>query len=86
MAQTGCPTGQQLGEPVAGFGDPNYVAAAGESGIHGATLTSIAQGIANGLMDCSGTHNSGRYWHYYCGRAGSEDLSTSGWAPETLQS
>ena len=69
-------------EPLANFGDPNYVSQAGTSGTFNRTLKDIGQDLADGIIRCM-TGNGG--WYYSCGGASTTDASTTGWAPEALR-
>ena len=69
-------------EPIAGFGNPDYLAPAGPNGIQGRTLSSIGQDMADGLVDCM---SSNWGWFYGCGGGSHNDASTNGWAPEALR-
>ena len=69
-------------EPLANFGDPNYVSQAGTSGTFNRSLRDIGQDLADGLIRCM-TGNGG--WHYGCGSSTTTDASTTGWAPEALR-
>ena len=71
-------------EPMANFGNPDYVAPAGPANIFGRTLRSIGQDLADGLVQCMGADGG---WYYSCQNGGgsTNDASTDGWAPESLR-
>ena len=69
-------------EPVANFGDPNYISQAGSAATFNRSLRDIGQDLADGLVRCM-TTNGG--WFYSCGGASTVDASTTGWAPEALR-
>ena len=69
-------------EPIANFGDGNYVSQAGSSATFNRSLKDIGQDLADGLIRCM-TSNGG--WHYGCGESSTTDASTTGWAPEALR-
>lgn len=69
-------------EPIANFGNPEYVSQAGSSATHNRSLRDIGQDLADGLIRCM-TPNGG--WYYTCGAGSTTDASTTGWAPEALR-
>ena len=71
-------------EPVASFGDPDYVSPVGSANVVGRTLRSIGQDLADGLIHCMRGDGG---WFYSCGGGGgsTNDGSTNGWAPESLR-
>ncbi|MCA9540763.1 MAG: hypothetical protein KC620_17810, partial [Myxococcales bacterium] len=71
-------------EPIANFGNPNYVAPAGPGNVFGRTLRSIGQDLADGIVQCR-TSDGG--WYYDCrnNTITHSDGSTNGWAPESLR-
>ena len=68
-------------EPLAQFGDGDYVAPAGPANIFGRTLREIGQDLADGMVHCQGSQGG---WYYQCGGNGN-DGSTNGWNPEALR-
>ncbi len=71
-------------EPLASFGEPDYVSPVGQAAIRGRTLRSLGQDLADGLIQCSRSDGG---WHYGCdnGNWTTTDASTNGWAPESLR-
>ena len=71
-------------EPLANFGNPDYIAPAGPDSIRGRTLRDIGQDLADGLIQCMRGDGG---WYYTCsnGAGSTSDASTDGWAPESLR-
>ncbi len=68
-------------EPLANFGNPEYVSPVGPAGVFGQTLASVGQDMADALAHCQGADG---WWHYTC-QAQSTDASTNGWPPEAMR-
>ncbi len=71
-------------EPLANFGNPNYISPVGRIGVLGQSLQNIGQDLADGLIQCMTADGA---WFYTCSNlAGvTDDASTNGWAPEALR-
>jgi iron(II)-dependent oxidoreductase len=75
-------------EPLAGFGNSDYISPVGGNGVVGQRLRDIGQDCADALVECM--YESGgnkQSWNYYCNNPNNhqEDGSTNGWAPEALR-
>ncbi len=69
-------------EPVAQFGNPDYISPVGGDGVFGNSLHHIGQDLADRLI--SGMKGN-YWWHYEWNSGASTDCSTNGWAPESLR-
>ena len=71
-------------EPIASFGNPDYVAPAGPDNIRGRTLADLGQDLADGLVQCMDSQGG---WYYSCQNGGGhqDDASTNGWPGEALR-
>ncbi len=71
-------------EPIASFGNPDYVAPAGAANVFGRSLREIGQDLADGLVQCMTSDGA---WFYTCqnGAGTTNDASTNGWSPESLR-
>ena len=68
-------------EPIASFGDPDYVSPVGADGVFGVNLRNIGQDVADMLAHCMGDNGG---WHYSC-RQNATLTSTNGWPPEAMR-
>ncbi len=71
-------------EPLANFGNPEYISPVGRQGIFGNSLKHIGQDIIDGLLQCTTSDGA---WFYTCSNMGgvTDDASTNGWAPEAIR-
>ena len=71
-------------EPLANFGNPNYISPVGRDGIYGENLKNIGQDLIDGLLQCTTSDGA---WFYTCSNmAGiTDDASTNGWASEGIR-
>ncbi len=71
-------------EPLANFGNPEYISPVGRQGIYGNSLKHIGQDIIDGLLQCTTSDGA---WFYTCSNLGgvTDDASTNGWAPEAIR-
>lgn len=71
-------------EPIANFGNPNYISPVGRNGVFGISLKNISQDLVDGLIQCMGQDGG---WFYTCSNliGFTDDASTNGWAPEALR-
>jgi len=71
-------------EPLANFGNPEYISPVGRQGIFGSNLKNIGQDIIDGLLQCTTSDGA---WFYMCSEMSftTDDASTNGWAPEAIR-
>jgi hypothetical protein len=71
-------------EPLANFGNPDYISPVGRVGIYNTSLKNIGQDLIDGLLQCTTSDGA---WFYTCMNMTSvtDDASTNGWAPEAIR-
>ena len=71
-------------EPIANFGNEEYISPVGREHIFGNNLKNISQDVADGLIQCMTLDGA---WFYTCSNLNgfTDDASTNGWAPEALR-